>query len=376
MDNTELHYLTYDPEEIWKTMMLNYVEAGGDILYPGDEKEIQLRSVQTDIVQVFAAVDHALRMQTLRYAQGEYLDILGESRGCARIEAKAAKAKVTITANATGKKETLEAGTAMTADGQVFYTLSDSLPLTGYNQIVTVEVIADRTGGAGNGLEKGTEMVLAITHPAIKSIVVLETAKGGTEREEDSAYRERIREFGLASITTGPKQQYESVAKSVSDQIIDACALNIGAGKVGVYIILSDEEKKEIILKEVLDALSEKDIRPLTDEVSVYQAIDINYTLNIQYICDEGNVAAAAISEAVENYKFWQDNVIGRPFNPDRLIATLYQAGASRVILGDDSTFNGTNNITYTEINENERCKGEINLSTLQRRGGEMIVSD
>lgn len=281
MDNTELHYLTYDPEEIWKTMMLNYVEAGGDILYPGDEKEIQLRSVQADIVQVFAAVDHALRMQTLRYAQGEYLDILGESRGCERIEAKAAKAKVTITTNETGIKTTLEVGTAMTADGQVFYTLSDDLRLTGYIQTIIAEITADRTGRAGNGLKEGTEMVLAITHPAVKSIVVLEAANGGTEKEEDSAYRERIREFGLASITTGPKQQYESVAKSVSNQVIDACALNIGPGKVGVYVILSDEEKKEVLLKEILDALSQKNVRPLTDEVSVYQAIDIKYTLNI-----------------------------------------------------------------------------------------------
>ena len=35
MDSTELHYLTYDPEEIWEEMMVSYVEAGGDILYPG-----------------------------------------------------------------------------------------------------------------------------------------------------------------------------------------------------------------------------------------------------------------------------------------------------------------------------------------------------
>ena len=41
MDNTELHYLTYDPEEIWDQMMINYVDAGGDILYPGDEKDMK-----------------------------------------------------------------------------------------------------------------------------------------------------------------------------------------------------------------------------------------------------------------------------------------------------------------------------------------------
>jgi len=48
MDNTEIHYLTYDPEEIFQEMNLAYIQAGGDILYPGDEKEMLLRGVQQD----------------------------------------------------------------------------------------------------------------------------------------------------------------------------------------------------------------------------------------------------------------------------------------------------------------------------------------
>ena len=85
MDNTEIHYLTYDPEEIFQEMNLAYIQAGGDILYPGDEKEMLLRGVQAMIVQVFAGVDAALRMDTLRYAVGDYLDIYGEKRNCVRL---------------------------------------------------------------------------------------------------------------------------------------------------------------------------------------------------------------------------------------------------------------------------------------------------
>jgi hypothetical protein len=36
-------------------------------------------------------VDNALRMQTLRYAVGDYLDVLGEQRNCERIQASAAR---------------------------------------------------------------------------------------------------------------------------------------------------------------------------------------------------------------------------------------------------------------------------------------------
>ncbi len=364
MDNTELHYLTYDPDAIWEQMMINYVEAGGDILYPGDEKYMLLRSVQEDIVQVFAGVDNALRMATLRYAVGDYLDVLGEQRSCPRIQATAATATVTITTNATGKSDVLEAGTAMTADGEIFYLLVEDLTLTGYAQTVTVEVVADRTGSVGNGLLAGSEMGLAITNSGVNSIIVATDASVGNEEEDDETYRARIREYGLASVSTGPEQQYEAVAKAVSSEILDAKALNMGAGNVGVYLLLASDTGAAAIMQSVLDALSAEDVRPLTDNVSVYRAADVAYTLNVRYASDNSSATSAAIAEAVSDYQTWQDQVIGRAFNPDRLMAAIYQAGATRVTWGDGSNFNG-GAVTYTEIGVSQRCKGTITLTAL-----------
>ena len=364
MDNTELHYLTYDPDAIWEQMMINYVEAGGDILYPGDEKYMLLRSVQEDIVQVFAGVDNALRMATLRYAVGDYLDVLGEQRSCPRIQATAATATVTITTNATGKSDVLEAGTAMTADGEIFYLLVEDLTLTGYAQTVTGEGVADRTGSVGNGLLAGSEMGLAITNSGVNSIIVATDASGGNEEEDDETYRARIREYGLASVSTGPEQQYEAVAKAVSSEILDAKALNMGAGNVGVYLLLASDTGAAAIMQSVLDALSAEDVRPLTDNVSVYRAADVAYTLNVRYASDNSSATSAAIAAAVSDYQTWQDQVIGRAFNPDRLMAAIYQAGATRVTWGDGSNFNG-GAVTYTEIGASQRCKGTITLTAI-----------
>ena len=363
MDNTELHYLTFDPDEIWNQMMINYVNAGGDILYPGDEKEMLLRSVQADIVQIFAGVDNALRMQTLRYAIGPYLDIIGELRNCARIAASAARATVTITTNATGESDVLEAGSTMTADGRLFYALVEDFVLTGYQQTATVEVECTEAGSAGNGLLAGAEMGLSITNEGINSIVVASDASGGNEEEEDEAYRERIREYGLASITTGPYQQYESVAKSVSSEILDARALNLTGGSVGIYLIFATDTGKEAIKAAVLAALTPDDVRPLTDTVSVYEATAIPYILDVQYESDGSSATTAAIGKAAEEYQAWQDEVIGRAFNPDRFMAMLYQSGCTRVSWIGDSSFDGTGDVTYTEIEPNERCKGTITLT-------------
>ena len=364
MDNTELHYLTYDPEAIWEAMIITYVNEGGDILYPGDEKEILLRTVQSIVTQVFAATDNALRMQTLRYALGEYLDVLGEMRDCIRIAAQAATASVTFTFTESGQSKVICAGTAMTADGEYFYTTAQDFTQTGYAQTAIVKVICSQKGSAGNGLIAGTQMQLAITNPAVQSVFVTTSAAGGNNEEDDEAYRARIRLHGLTSVTTGPSAQYESKAKNVSSEILDAKAVNTSAGNVGVYLILESDTGAETILQSVRDALSAEDVRPLTDTVTVSEAEELTYTLNAQYSAEEGSDITAALAEAMEEYKKWQDNAIGRAFNPDHLMASFYQAGATRVVWGAGSEFNG-GDVEYTAIDATKRCKGTITLAVI-----------
>mgnify|MGYP003571269337 CR=1 FL=1 len=363
MDSTELHYLTYDPDEIWDEMTKTYIEEGGDILYPGDEKEMLLRAVLADIVLVFAGVDNALRMQTLRYAVGTYLDVVGENRDCERIEASAATATVKITTKATGSPSVMAAGTKMTADGEIFYLLQEDVTLSGYQESIIASVIADRTGSVGNGLLTGMEMGLSIPNDAIDNIIVTTDAVGGNEKEEDEVYRERIRTSGLATVLTGPERQYEEKAKAVSSVIVDAKAVNLTDGTVGVYLILSTETGAAALIESVKDALSPVNVRPLTDTVYVYEATDIPYTLNVEVKSDGSSSVTAAIADAVAEYQEWQDSTIGLAFNPDRLMAAIYQAGATRVTWGEGSCFDTSGAVEYTEIGRTQRCKGIITLT-------------
>ena len=357
MDTTTVHYVSYDPDAIWREILAAYVDAGGDIPYPGDEKEMLLRAVLAVVTQVFAGVDNALRMDTLRYAVGDYLDIYGEKRNCTRIDASAAECSVTIQFSASGTSRTILAGTALTADGVVFYQLKDDVLQTGYEQTATVDIVCAETGSVGNGLVSGTQMQFAVPNPAVASMYTAADAACVGEREDDETYRERIRQYGLTNITTGPAVQYQSKAMSVSSEIVDAKALNLGAGSVGVYLILESDEGAEAILEAVEEALSAQEVRPLTDAVTVYEADDVEYVLNVEYQADSESDTAAAIQDAVSEYQDWQDNTIGRAFNPDKLMALIYQAGATRVIWGDESQFDG-GDVEYTEIESSQRCKG------------------
>lgn len=365
--NTEapqVHYLSYDTDEIWLEMITAYVEAGGDVLYPGDEKEILLRGVQAIVAQVFAGVDNALRMDTLRYAVRDYLDMYGEKRNCLRIEAEAAQCTVQIRFRATGQAKVLPVGTALTADGERFYALVEPVEQTGYAQTVIATVACTQVGGAGNGLLAGTQMQFAIPNPAVESVFAYTDAAGGKEREDDETYRDRIRQFGLINITTGPEVQYQSAAMNVTSEILDAKAINNGAGQVGVYLILKSDVGAAAILESVRQALNAQNVRPLTDQVSVYEAEVVPYILNIQYRVSTDVDTSTSITAAVAAYQDWQDNTIGRHFNPDRLMASIYQAGATRVIWGEGSAFNG-GTVEYTEIASNKRCKGTITLEVI-----------
>lgn len=361
----EIHYLTYDPDAIWKDMTDAYIDAGGDVLYPGDEKELLLRGVQAIVTQVFAGVDQALRMSTLRYAAGEYLDVYGEERNCTRIPAKSAAAKIRITFSASGTSKTIAAGNLLTADGETMYKTTEDISQSGVAQEVEAEIEAEKTGSAGNGLLKGTQMQFMVSNPAVVSVFVSESAAGGQDEEDDDTYRERIREYGLVNTTTGSAKQYESAAMKASSNVIDANAVQRGAGHVGVYLILSDTTSADSTIALVEEALNAEESRPLTDMVSVGEAAEKVYTLIAQYVPPTGSNITAALTEAVTEYQEWQDNTIGQAFNPDKLMAMIYQAGATRVTWGDGSAFDG-GAVQYTEIGAGVRCKGTITLKAVE----------
>ncbi len=363
--STEIHYLTYDPEAIWKDMTDAYIDAGGDVLYPGDEKELLLRGVQAIVTQVFAGVDQALRMSTLRYATGEYLDVYGEDRSCARIPAKAAEAKIRITFSASGISKTIAAGSLLTADGETMYKTTEDITQSGLVQEIVTSIEAERTGSAGNGLAKGTQMQFMVGNPAVVSVFVSEGASGGQDKEDDDTYRERIREYGLVNTTTGAARQYESAAMDASSNVVDAKAIRLSAGNVGVYLILSDEASAESTIALVREALNSEESRPLTDSLTVAQANEKEYTLIVQYTQAAGTNITAELAEAVSEYRDWQDNTIGQAFNPDKLMAMVYQAGATRVTWGDGSAFDG-GTVQYTEIPSDTRCKGTITLKAVE----------
>lgn len=360
--DSETHYIAYDPKEIFRQMQYAYVNAGGSVIYPGDEKDMLLRAVEAVIVQALAEADNALRMTTLRYAADDYLDLYGEKRNCYRLLATRAEAEIEIQFLNSGDTTTIPAGTAVTVDGQKIYTLADSITPTGVEKRVRVTIRAAEEGPGGNGLAEGQELQFLNNQAGVGQIICTKAASGGQSKESDESYRERIRAHGLTSTTTGAQTMYEARAKEVSTEIIDARAINNGAGNVKIVLLVENDDNAENILNATQVVLSDPATRPLTDRVAVTLAEKKAYTLKMRYRADQN--IAEAIAQAVADYKKWQDCTIGRAFNPDRLMAAAYNAGATRVMWGGGSNFDG-GTVAYTEIDQTERCYGSITTEVI-----------
>lgn len=365
MDNTELHYLTYDADEIWSAMIDNYIDAGGDVLYPGDEKEILLRGIQSDIMQVFAGIDNALRMQTLRYAVGEYLDVIGDNRGCTRIEAQKATCAVTLTVQATGVEDAILAGATMTADGENFYAFTEDITLSGQEETLVATIEAIDAGSDGNALLSGTQLALTISKPAVLSVIANEDASGGNDEETDDAYRERIRTSGIGNLVTGTATQYEAKIKSLSSEVLDAYAAKTSTGQVTIYIIAADSETASSLRAALEEQMSARETRPLTDNVRVRLGTEKSYKILGSYTADSSALEITqTMSKVFYEYQQWQDNHLGRAFNPDKLKALMYQAGATYVEFNAETSENpdGTPGAEYQTIAANEYLKGRVSL--------------
>ena len=128
-------------------------------------------------------------------------------------------------------------------------------------------------------------------------------------------------------------------AKQVSTEIVDVVANSPVPGEVKIYVLmeggaLAGEEMKG----KVQAACSEDTKRPLTDHVFVEDAEVVPFDINFTYYLQKGRTksaaeVAAAVNEAVEQYKAWQCGKLGRDINPDELREYLYHTGIKRIEL-------------------------------------------
>lgn len=335
-----VNFLETDAETIRSQIITGFEQASGDTLAAGDPRRLFLLSIADVIIQQRTAINLAAQQNLLSYAQGGYLDALGQLLAVERMAESKAVTTIEFTlSQALGSVYTIPAGTQVTNGVVTFETDEDLLIPIGET---TGEVSASCTvaGPVGNDYLAGQISTIVTPMTFMSGAQNTTITTGGADAESDPDFADRIRLAPNSFSVAGPEKAYVYHAKSVSPAIIDVKVDSPTPGEVDVYVLLTDGTlPTEDTLEQIEEHLSDENIRPLTDYVVVKAPTASNYEIELHYwISQEDSSKAAQIQAdvevAVEQYRLWQQTKIGRDITPGKLLQLVFAAGASRV---DDS---------------------------------------
>lgn len=314
-------------------------ETGIEIsLKAGDPNKIILNAAALQIYQGFQYIERAGRNSYLKYAYGTFLDNLGAMKGVYRSDGENALTTIRFTTSQLQAGAiVIPKGTRCTAGDNVYFSTIEMAELKSGMEYVDVPAVCMEAGNFANGYEVGQINILVDPIPYINSVANIMESDGGTDMESDESLAERIYLAPAEYSTAGPVDAYESLVKKVNSEISDVKVSSPEGGTVDIRFMMNNGEvPSEQMINKVLEALSDKKVRPLTDLVKVSQPGARNYNVRFTYwIEKENSDRIEAIQEevlnAVKAYELWQGEKIGRNICPDVLIAKIINAGAVKV---------------------------------------------
>lgn len=332
-----VNFLETDAETIRSQIITGFEKASGDTLAAGDPRRLFLLSIADVIIQQRTAINLAAQQNLLSYAQGNYLDALGQLLAVERMaESKAVTTLEFTLSQALGSVYTIPAGTQVTNGVVTFETDEDLLIPIGQTK---GEVSASCTvaGPVGNDYLAGQISTIVTPMTFVSGAQNTTITTGGADAESDPDFADRIRLAPNSFSVAGPEKAYVYHAKSVSPAIIDVKVNSPTPGEVDVYVLLTDGTlPTEDTLEQIEEHLSDENIRPLTDYVVVKAPTASNYEIELHYWISQEDSSKAAqiqadVEAAVEQYRLWQQTKIGRDITPGKLLQLVFAAGASRV---------------------------------------------
>ena len=316
-----------------------YFETTGEkiILARADPVTLLLYACAVQFYQGYKYIDKAGKMDLLKYAYGPYLDHIASMKGITREQAKPARVMVRFTLSEV-RPNTIEIpqGTQVT-DGSMYFETEQYAEIKPGSGYIDVECVCLVSGSDGNDLQPGEINTLVNPIPYVASVSNIEETAGGVDIEDDDSMKERVYIAPSSYSVAGPEDAYRYWVKTFNSGISDVLVQSDNPVDVIVEFIMSDGELPTTGLIQGLQLyLQNKQIRPLTDKVTVKAPDTVDYKLDVRYYINTSDLKRADtikanVTAAVDQYIVWQRSKIGRDINPSQLIQMMVSAGAKRV---------------------------------------------
>lgn len=336
----DVSFAEKDPDIITSELISAFETLSDRTLAPGDPVRVFFDSIILAIIQLRNCIDKAAKMNLLAYAAGDYLDQLGALLGVSRLEATAATCKVQFhLAKSQDFDVIIPAGTRITYEGTIYFATEEAVTIPKGEIFALVNATCTQAGTIGNGYLDGQIKFLVDVFPYEMTAQNYTPTSGGTDRENDENFRERIQIAPESFSNAGSKGAYEFFTKSAHADIADVAILTppeTEPGHVKIIPLLNGGEiPTDEIIEKILSVVNADNIRPDTDYVTVEKPEKISYDVEINYWISKKNQSQSeaiqsAVEESVKNFVLWQKSALGRFITPSKLYAFVMNAGACR----------------------------------------------
>ncbi len=271
----------------------------------------------------------------LKYASGKRLDLknIYGSRG-ERLGKNTAKTTMRCyISSAINRDVIIPIGTRFLYKNYIFASSEQATIFAG--ELYTDILVVSETAGDIGTILKGEIKEIVDRYDFYQKCENITDVSGGRNEEDDEAYRERLAELPESFTSAGSEGAYKFHTKKasslVSDVVIDSPSENV----IDIYVAnknktLSEEEKTSI-----LNYLSQEDIKPLNDKISIKNPNIYNYNINIQYyLYKNARVSKEPLEKRLkEKLKNWAGNKkIGESVNIQDIIALCKEENAIKRI--------------------------------------------
>lgn len=325
-----------------KSWQDNYKKITGKqvTLARSDPNRLILLAVAQIIYQGLQRVDKAGKMNFLKYSYGDYLKNLAALKNVKEQEPKRATVKVKWSLEDPRESATIiPEGSRVTADNEIYFETMEYNEIPAGETEITVIMQATVTGEEANGYMAGEININVDEVAFIDTVANIETSSGGTGEESDQSIAERTYIAPSSYSTAGPDDAYVYWAKTFDNEISDVVPTSPTPGVVEIRFILSGGRiPGDTIINGLQKYLMQRGKRPLTDNVVVKPADPVAYNINVTYYINASDSSNAyqiqeSAKQAVDDYKQWQSEKIGRDINPDELRTRLKYAGVKRTVV-------------------------------------------
>ena len=341
----DIDFVDTNAEATLDRIVQGYEVAAGRKLGEADPIMLFLKSIAYENVLLRNAIDFTGKQNLLFYAEGDYLDHLGFLLDIERNESKNSLTTLRFTLASVQPSNIIIPLNTKVSDGNYTFQTTEVTQIVAGQLTVDVGAESVISGDETNNISTDRINQFIDVIPYVEKVSNLTDTSGGANTESDDSYKKRIALAPSSFSVAGPYEAYKFWALTANQNIIDVAVVNKEertqdiqyAGVVEVYPLIKSGQPATIeILGQVLEILSNKKVRPLTDKVETLAPIQVDYTIDLKYYIhtDDGanaNIIQSKVSNAVQDFIKWQYEKLGRDINPSELTRLIVNAGAKRV---------------------------------------------